>query len=121
MYGYEEQTGLGGLAAQAPVYPNAGSGLMIRSPGAMIIGDTTAPDGQTLPYQLSRGALGGPVSISAGGGAVTQNPANQIGSWREILDWHNSPAPWVLLMLLFVYGYVHVSYKKGRLSGGGGL
>lgn len=119
MYGVEEQTGLGGLAARAPAYPRAGSGLMIRSPGAMIIGDTTAPDGQVLPYQLGRGALGGPVSLS--GSAVTHDPSTQLGSWREILDWHNSPAPWVLLLMLAVYGYVHVSYRRGRVSAGGGL
>jgi hypothetical protein len=121
MYGYEAATGLGGLMAQAPTNPYMGRALTIRAPGSMVIGDQSIPDGQVLPYQLSRGPSGGPVSISAGGGAVTQNPANQLGSWREILDWHNSPAPWVLLLLLFVYGYVHVSYKRGRVNAGGGV
>lgn len=123
MYGYEAVTGLGGLAAQAPPNPRLASTLQIRSPGAMIIGDPTtgAGEGQVLPFSLSNGPAGGPVAVSWTGGAVTQDPSNALSSWRQILDWHNSPAPWVLLLILAVYGYVHVSYRRGRAAVGGGF
>ena len=35
--------------------------------------------------------------------------------------WGLGAAGAVLLMLLFVYGYVHISYKRGRVAAGGGL
>lgn len=119
MYGYTEALGGGGLAAVAPLSSPAASGLIIRSPGSMVIGQQATRGGAPGMAVGAMGDFGGPVA--PGGGAVTTNPANQLSSWRQILDFHNSPAPWVLLMLLFVYGYVHISYRKGRLHAGGGL
>lgn len=119
MYGYEAATGLGGLAARAPANPYFAQALTIRDPGSMVVGEPATRGGAPGMAVGSMGGQGG--IVSAGGGAVIQNPANQLGSWREILDWHNSPAPWILLLLLLVYGYVHVSYRRGRVSAGGGL
>lgn len=122
MYGYEAATGLGGLAAQAQPNAYMARVMQLRDPGAMLAGDPTTEGGhQVLPFQVSNGPGGGPVNVSWGGGAVTQPPSRQLGNWREILDWHNSPAPWVLLLVLFIYGYVHLSYRRGRVSLGGGL
>lgn len=119
MYGFEAATGLGGLAAQAPANPYFARALSIRDPGSMVIGSQEFRGGAPGMTTGSMGGFGG--MVSAGGGAVTTNPAHQLGSWREIFDWHNSPAPWVLLLLLIGYGYVHISYARGRVRAGGGL
>lgn len=119
MYGYEAATGLGGLAAQAPPNPRMAGALLIRSPGSMLAGDASSGGGSPLPYDLSGNPLGG--LVSATGTGVTQPQSTQLGNWREILDPHNSPAVWVLILLLIAYGYVHVSYRRGRVSAGGGL
>jgi len=123
MYGYEASYGLGGLAAQAPggnMYLNRA--MSIRSPGAMIVGDPTSPGANVLPYSLGAGlGSGGPPQISWGGGAVEQSAGQQLGSWREILDPHNSPALWILILVLLIYGYVHVSYRRGRVRGAVGV
>jgi hypothetical protein len=121
MYGYEALTGLGGLAAQAQ--PNAYSpgALTIRDPGSMIVGDNSPVLGGGTAPQMLLGAPGGGPMVSWGGGSVTQDPSHQMNSWRQILDWHNSPAPWIFVLILIVYGYVHVSYRRGRVSAGGGL
>lgn len=115
MYGYEEVQGLGGLAAQAS-NPSL-AGLVIRSPGSMVIGDQAFRGGAPAMSVGAMGGMGGPIAISLDGSAVTTNPANQVSSWRQILDWHNSPAPWILLLLLLVYGWSHVAYKRGRRTG----
>lgn len=125
MYGYEAATGLGGLAAQAPTNPYLSRSLSIREPGAMIIGGNQSigggVDSITAPGFLLGAGQGGVPQVSWDGGSVEQPMSRQTNSWRQILDFHNSPAPWVLLLILAIYGYVHVSYKKGRVSAGGGL
>lgn len=126
MYGYESGSsgGLGGLIARAQPNQYTAADLTIMDPGAMIIGDNTAIPGVgsvSSPGFLLGPGMGGVPSVSLGGGAVTQPMSTQVSSWRQILDFHNSPAPWVLLMILLVYGYVHVSYAKGRVRAGGGL
>jgi hypothetical protein len=126
MYGYEAAGGLGGVAARAIPNPYMGRTLSIRDPGAMIVGDNPSIgggiDATTAPgFLLSPSGPGGVVQVSADGGSVEQPAGRQLDSWRQVLDFHNSPAPWILFALLFVYGYVHVSYKRGRAAIGGGF
>lgn len=111
MYGIEESTGLGGLAAQAPggnvFLPSA---LRIRAMtsgrvGSMIAGDA----GGGLPQSFTPG--GGP-QISSSGTAVEMPVGQQTGNtWRDVLNFHNSPAPWILLAILLIYAWTHVSYR----------
>lgn len=115
MYGVEEISGLGGLAAQASNPSMAG--LVIHSPGSMVVGHPAFRGGTPGMTVGAMGGMGGPVAVSLDGSSVTTNPANQVSSWRQILDWHNSPAPWVLLLILVVYGWSHVAYKHGRRTG----
>jgi hypothetical protein len=119
MYGYS----VGGGVAARPSggNPYLAQDLAIREPGAAIIGDMPFT-GQSGPQMLlSPSGPGGPVQVSWGGGAVEQPVSNQMSSWRQILDFHNSTAPWILIAVLLVYGYVHISYKRGRAAIGGGF
>jgi hypothetical protein len=118
MYGFEAATGLGGLAAQAQ--PNAflGRTLQIQDPGAMIAG---APSQPGIMPGIGGMPSGGPVQVSSAGTQVQRPTSQQVGGWKQILDFHNSVAPWILIGILIVYGYVHISYRRGRANIGGGV
>jgi hypothetical protein len=112
MYGVEADTGLGGLIAQAPggnrFLPAA---LRIRPQGSALIGGP--PQSGTLMPASTLGDQTALPVISAGGGAVESDPARQVGGWRQILDFHNSPAPWILGMILLLYAWLHAG-QRGR-------
>jgi hypothetical protein len=120
MYGLESGvSGLGGLAAQQPggdrFLPAA---LAIRPRATPLIGGPSS-SGVMLPYSGIGDQVATPV-VSAGGTAVEVPPDRLADSgWRHLLDWHNSPAPWILLGLLLLYGWLHVSVRAsaGRPSG----
>lgn len=114
MYGIEEGTGLGGLAAQAPggnIY--AGRALGIRSVMGGVRGGPIIGGPSVLPQSFGQagGAGGHGIQVSGSGTAVERPAGQQIGSWREILDFHNSPAPWVLIAILIIYAWTHASYR----------
>jgi hypothetical protein len=116
VYGVEAQSGGGGLAARTPyLVSTMGSDLSIVNGG---IDQPGSPlNGQLLPNSLAGGAQVAPPMVGAGGRAVDR-PSNPVGShWRELLDWHSSPALWVLLFLLVLYAWLHVSIKAS-VSGG---
>jgi hypothetical protein len=112
VYGVEPATGLGGLMAQAPPNPYGARSAGIRSPGADRIGAPTIGSVSGLPYNLSPMTPSGyPPQVSSSGMQI-ERPANQqVGGWREILDFHNSPAPWILIAILFIYAWTHLSYR----------
>lgn len=114
MYGIEEATGLGGLAARAPVYSGpGGAGIRSRSSG-MIYSPIRGSGYSALPYGVGELPSGGLAQVSGSGMSVERNPSHQLGHWREIMDWHNSPAPWILLGILLIYGWTHASYRGSR-------
>jgi hypothetical protein len=112
MYGIEESTGLGGLAAQAPggdaYLPGA---LRIRSVSADLVGQANQV-GVMLPNTPAAGY--GNIAHISGDGSQVERPMSRIGSFSEILDFHNSPAPWILLGILVLYGWLHVQVRAGR-------
>lgn len=113
MYGVEEQSGLGGLGARTTAgssFFGANSRAMNRS--APLVG---GPDqsGVAIP---SRG-LGTMVAlpqVSSSGMQVEAPAAQLLQNWRAVLDFHNSPAPWILIGLLAIYGWTHLSYATSR-------
>lgn len=56
------------------------------------------------------------------GPAVTPGAAHQ-SSWKEALNFHGSPAPWVLIGILLVAGILHLQAggKIGKTSFGAAL
>jgi hypothetical protein len=124
VYGVEAQSGgLGGLAAQAPpdVYFPQAVGIhnvapIIGSPEYE--GGTTAPTfGPTINTQLATGLMQ-PGVVSGSGNAVRAPVVQMQHTFSSIFDFHNSPAPWILLALLFLYGWLHASvrFRAGRAS-----
>ena len=43
--------------------------------------------------------------------------SQQQSSWSSVLDFHNSVAPWILLGILVLYGWLHAS-ARARVSVG---
>lgn len=112
MYGIEAQSsGGGGLAAQTP-YPDmflGGATGILASPRS-IVGTGI---GSTGPYDMPMNTQ---VSLPSRQAPVV---AQQQG-WRAILDWHNSPAVWILALILLYYGWIHFSVRAraGRARAG---
>ncbi len=106
MYGVEAQSmGSGGLAAQAP-YPDRylASAVGISSARNLMGGIGYGVGGNTLPYSLP---LQTDVALP-----VQQAPVGaQKQGWQSVLDWHNSPAAWILAAILLLYGWLHLSVR----------
>jgi hypothetical protein len=125
VYGVEpQQSGVGGLAAQAPpdVYFPQALGISNTQPiiASPQIDGTTAPFfGPSINAQQPSSLMstGGP----AASGQSVRIPVSQMQShWSSILDFHNSPGPWFLIALLVLYGWLHVSVRARagrRVSG----
>jgi hypothetical protein len=116
MYGVEAQSaGSGGLMARTPYnVPTMGGDVGIRNGG---IDQPGSPgNGTLLPYALGGGAAVATPVVGAGGRAVDR-PASPMSSWREVMDWHSSPALWVLVMVLALYAWLHVSIHASVRGG----
>jgi len=113
MYGVEEITGRGGLAGR----PSGGPGFLganlrgMNSSAALIGGPSQS--GIAMPVRTIGSQVALP-QVSGGGGQVEHPAANLLADWRQILDFHNSPAPWILIMLLAIYGWTHVAARGRR-------
>jgi hypothetical protein len=125
MYGYEAQDGgsYGGLLAQTPFkdlyFPqaaqiNAGTSGIISGAGPQA-GGQTALAFTNIGDQLGAGGMAG-IGMNGSGTAATTSPQLQHSHWSSILDFHNSPAPWILLGILLLYGWIHVSVRAGGKS-----
>lgn len=115
MYGVEAQSsGGGGLMAQLPGGNAYMAGALgIRGPAASIIAGPGYSGGR-LPYAAAiNRQVALPPSTGAGATQVQRpdRPAMMGGSWRELLDPHNSPALWILIGLLVLYGWLHASVR----------
>lgn len=125
MYGVEAQaTGGGGLAAQAPpdvYFPGVLSQSANEQPqiGGPPRGGVTLPYtdiGSQTPQGLMASSSG---AVSNNGQAVRIPVSQQMTNWSSVLDFHNSPAPWILIGILVLYGWLHLSVRAnaGRRVG----
>lgn len=116
MYGVEAMTGLGGLAAQSPggnIYAQAA--MRIRPRGSALIGGP--PQNGTL--LASSASINDQVAmpvVSGNGQSIEVAPNRMLADWRQLLDFHNSPAPWILLAILILYGWLSAGHRRGRRS-----
>ena len=119
MYGVEAQSGgLGGLAAQAPpdvYFP----GALAIMPGYGGVSGGPGVTGTTLPNIGAVGMRVGdtPAAVSSAGNAVNVPPSMQHAHWSSIFDFHNSVAPWILLGILLLYGWLHASARVTGRAG----
>jgi hypothetical protein len=107
MYGIEAVTSAkGGLAAQAP----AGDVFLRDVLGMRGMATTPLIGGPGPTSVLPFTGLGDMAAVNASGTAVDQGPS-ATGHWRTVLDFHSSPAPWILLGILLLYGWLHLSVR----------
>lgn len=115
MYGVEAgTTGLGGLQATAPAgYMGLGAAMRIRPGGSALIGGPPQ-NGTVLASQGVGDQVALPI-VSASGQSVEHDPSLMLNGWRSILDFHNSPAPWILIAILTLYTWSHLAHgRRGR-------
>jgi hypothetical protein len=115
VYGVEAQaTGVGGLASQAPpdvYFPEALAAAGVNE--SPLIGSPPRT-GVSMPYtnigdQQPSGLMAG--TASASGQAVRVPVSQQQPHWSAVLDFHSSVAPWILLAILVLYGWLHLSFR----------
>lgn len=120
MYGVESATSgqLGGLAAQVPggdLYFAQAAGISnVQSSVAGSPGTT----GVVLPWSAA-GEVQSPAALADM--APPAAPVSQQQShWSNVLDFHGNVAPWILLAILFLYGWLHLSVnaRAGRTRAG---
>jgi hypothetical protein len=112
VYGVESASrGLGGLAAQAPAGDQfLGPAMAIRPRATPLVGGRSQT-GLHLPYTGAINTQTALPVVSGQGSAVEVPPGRMMTSWRSVLDFHNSPAPWILLGMLLLYGWLHASVR----------
>ena len=114
MYGYEAQMGgLGGLAAQVPGGDRYfGSAMMIPPNASALISGPAF--GTTLPYNEAPGFGVATPAVRQ----VDKGPGVGHSPVRDLLDWHSSPAIWVLGLVLLLYAWLHVSVRASASAAG---
>ncbi len=124
MYGFEAQTsGVGGLASQAPADVYFPQALGITNVQSSVAG-TPPSTGVVLPnnaageiltplaFQGTTSPMSGTAAPSGQASTVPGVPVSQQQAhWSSVLDFHNSVAPWVLLGILLLYGWIHLSVR----------
>lgn len=97
-----------GVMAPSDV-PGAGMDAWARTSGvpptsALVGGPGDLTDAWHAPYNVDR-ARGRIVTNDVGMIGPAGGPgAGILDSWRDVLNWRNSPAPWILIALLGVLG-----------------
>lgn len=100
------------------LYFQADQAVAAKSPGEQLAENLKEPALRSNVYDVD-GQVGPSLMFGAGvmtgEGQPIVSAANQTsGHWSEVLNFHGSPAPWVLIGILIVAGVLH-------LSGGGKL
>lgn len=93
----------------------------VPDPGQIIQGGgRSAPTGaQSMDVTPPKLMFGEGTAYTASGEAIVQAANNGgRGHWSEILNFHGSPAPWILIGLLLVAGILHAS-AEGKFKLGG--
>lgn len=106
------------------------SSVAIKDPGEVQPGgvvDSKGTSGHAANLQTAPLIFGSGQKYTSKGEAVVGpavNPgAAHKGSWKEVVNFHGSPAPWVLLGILLVAGILHLQAggRLGKTSFGAGL
>lgn len=99
------------------LYFEADKAVAVRSPGENIAGGPG--HGQSMDRQANTQLMfGGPETHTAQGEVIVHASQQSKGGLSDILNFHGSPAPWVLIGILLVAGMLHLS-AQGKLGFGG--
>jgi hypothetical protein len=109
------------LAPAGNLYYAADASQAVKIPGAEVLaGGGTS--GQSVDNNGAPSLMfGGPEKFTGGGEAIvtaaSQATTGGRGSAKEILNFHGSPAPWILIGILLVAGILHLS-AEGKFGAG---
>ncbi len=111
------QPALASVPPAGNLYFSADQAVIAKSPGELQRGDKGPTYGQQLdlvppPLMFGAGAVNG------SGEVIVKASNASRGHWSDILNFHGSPAPWVLIGILLAAGILHLS-AKGSLGFGG--
>lgn len=104
-----------------PSPPAFGLAALASTPPA---GDIYFPSELATPAGAMTGFAAGSPVVNSANTAGIMGPAVQTvhqatggpaGSWREVLNFHGSAAPWVLIGILLVFGLMQLE-AKGRVG-----
>lgn len=108
------------LAPAGNLYYQADASQAVKVPSQEVIAG-----GGTMGQSVDAGApslmFGGPEKFTGQGEAIvtaaSQAATGGRGSVKEILNFHGSPAPWILIGILLVAGILHLS-AEGKFGAG---
>jgi hypothetical protein len=115
--GYEEP-GVAALPAGGDLYYSSSVGL--RNPGLPYAGGgRSSPAGaQSMDAAAPAQMFGSSTAYTGQGEPIVQASRSSRGHVSEILNFHGSPAPWVLIGILLVAGILHLQ-AQGKFGFGG--
>jgi len=95
--------------------------LSIASAGEVLRGELDVPGHGQLKDTSSAPLMFGEGSYTAQGEPIAavhnSTPSTGKGHISEMLDFHGSPAPWILLFALLALGALHLEGKAGVRAG----
>lgn len=111
------QPALASVPPAGNLYFQADQAVAAKSPGELQFGDKGPTYGQQVdltppPLMFGEGA------ITGNGEVIVKAQNASRGHVSDILNFHGSPAPWVLIGILLAAGVLHLS-AKGQLGFGG--
>jgi hypothetical protein len=95
----------------------AEQGVDPGGPGRAQARDLYSPGGEGVPPKLM---FGEGTAYTGAGEHIVKASSSSKGHVSEILNFHGSPAPWVLIGILLVAGILHLE-ANGKASFGGKL
>jgi hypothetical protein len=112
-----------GLAAPAPegggLYFQPSTAIAAKNPGEIITGGgRSAPTGAQSLDANAPSLMFGEGKYTSDGEPIVEASKSSRGHVSEILNFHGSPAPWVLIGILLVAGILHLS-AEGKFGFGG--
>ncbi len=105
------------LPPAGDLYYGSSVALAAKSPGEIIRGYKTPPGHAQQLDSAAPSLMFGAGKYTGDGEPIAHTAKSSRGHWSEILNFHGSPAPWVLIGILLVAGILHVS-AEGKLGGG---
>jgi hypothetical protein len=94
------------LAAGGNLYYAADVGVASKIPAGPTIGLAPGQSSDNGPLNLM---FGEGVATTGGGEPIVNAAQSTKGSFTEILNFHGSPAPWILIGILLAAGLLHLS------------
>ncbi len=107
------------------LYFEADRAVAARNPGRVAPGSYAVNQGtHSVAGNLGRAPLmfGAGTATTGKGEPIVHAANSSRGHWSEVFNFHGSPAPWILIGLLLVAGFLHLSaHTNARVGFEGAL